>query len=222
VSDQRDFPDLPADLYRFSGLFGQLVTVFPSQSLVIVRLGQDPGLLPAGGAGWEHELYRKVLSAIVDQRIPPTGQPARVNDERKSADYGFQTAFFEPDQYRQGYQQAPLPPAGPERARAARLRLAREAVHADGLVLARLHCPARWLGRRLRRCAGTATLEGARSAIAYDVAGGFGRQLRFRLTPARLATLRRAGRATLALAAVDRDAAAGTAARLAAAVAYRR
>jgi CubicO group peptidase (beta-lactamase class C family) len=222
VSDQRDFPDLPADLYRFSGLFGQLVTVFPSQSLVIVRLGQDPGLLPAGGADWEHELYRRVLSAVVDQRIPPTGQPARVNDERKSADYGFQTALFEPDQYNQGREQAPLPPAGPERARAARLRLARDAVRGDGVVLARLHCPARWLGRRLRRCAGTASLDGARAPIAYDVAGGFGRQLRFRLTPARLVALRRAGQASLSLSAVDRDAAAGTVARLAAAVVYRR
>jgi hypothetical protein len=222
VSDQRDFPDLPADLYRFSGLFGQLVTVFPSQSLVIVRLGQDPGLVPAGGADWERELYRRVLSAVVDQRIPPTGQPERVNDERKSADYGFQTALFEPDQYNQGREQAPLPPAGPERARAARLRLAREVVRGDGVVLARLHCPARWLGRRLRRCAGTATLDGARAAIGYDVAGGFGRRLRFRLTPARLAALRRAGQASLSLSAVDRDAAAGTVARLAAAVVYRR
>lgn len=222
VSGQRDFPDLPTDMYRFSGLFGQLVTMFPSQELVVVRLGQDPGLLPAGGAGSEHELYRRVLAAVVDQRIPPTGQPPRVNDERKSADYGFQTAFFEPDQYSQGSRQAPLPPAGPERARAARLRLARERVRDDGGVLARLHCPARWLGRRLRRCTGVATLEGARYAIAYDVAAGLGRLLRFRLTPARLAALRRTGRATLALTAVDRDAAAGTVARVGVDVLYRR
>ena len=49
VEDGRDFPELPADFYNFSGLFGQRVTVFPTQDIVIVRIGQDPGLVPAGG-----------------------------------------------------------------------------------------------------------------------------------------------------------------------------
>jgi CubicO group peptidase (beta-lactamase class C family) len=215
VSNRRDFPDLPADMYRFSGLFGQLVTVFPSQDLVVVRTGQDPGLVFAGGAGWEHELYRRVLGAITDQRIPPTGDAPRVNDERESADYGFQTSLREPDQYSKGSSQDPLPPAGPERARAARLRLARERAGRDGTVLARLHCPRRWLGRALRRCQGAATLEGARAPIRYDVAAGSGRKLRFRLTVARLRALRRAGSENLVLTATNRDAASGVPARLA-------
>jgi hypothetical protein len=202
-------------MYRFSGLFGQLVTVFPTQELLVVRTGQDPGLLPAGGAGWEHDLYAKVLSAVTDQRIAPTGAAQRVNDERESSDYGFQTAFFEPDQYRKGQSQDPLPPAGPERARAARLRLAREYAGRDGTVLARLHCPRRWLGRTLRRCTGTATLDGARSAIAYDVPAGHGRKLSFRLTAARLAELRRTRRIRSVLSATGRDAATGTPAGLA-------
>ena len=219
VVNGRDFPDMPADMYRFSGLFGQLVSVFPSQGLVLVRTGQDPGLLPAGGASWEHELYAKLLASVTDQRIPPTGQPPRVNDERESADYGFHTALREPDQYNKGANQDPLPPAGPERARAARLRLARERATFDGSVIARLHCPRRWLGRALHRCAGTATLEGARAPIAYDVAAGHGRRLRFRLTSVGLRGLRSAGKSTLALTAKSRDAASGTPATLAVTVA---
>jgi CubicO group peptidase (beta-lactamase class C family) len=213
VANGRDFPDLPADMYRFSGLFGQLVTVFPSQELLVVRTGQDPGLSPSG-AGWEHGLYTRVLGAVTDQRIPPTGAAPRVNDERESADYGFQTALFEPDQYSKGRSQDPLPPAGPERARAARLRLARDRAGRDGTVLARLHCPRRWLGRTLRRCTGTATLDGARAALAYDVAGGHGRKLAFRLTAARLAELRRTRRIRSVLTATGRDAATGTPAGL--------
>jgi CubicO group peptidase (beta-lactamase class C family) len=214
VVQGRDFPDMPPDMYKFAGLFGQLVTVFPSQGLVLVRTGQDPGLLPAGGASWEHELYVKLLAAVTDQRIPPTGAAPRVSDERQGPDYGFQTALFQPDQYNKGVSQDPLPPAGPERARAVRLRLARERAGRDGSVLARLHCPRRWLGRTLRRCTGTATLEGARSAVAYDVGAGHGRRLRFRLTAARLAQLRRVRRLSVVLTATSRDAAAGTAARL--------
>ena len=73
VSLSRDFPDLPADMYRFSGLFGQLVTVFPSQGIVVVRTGQDRGLLFSGGSDWEHDLYAKVLGSVTDQRIAAPG-----------------------------------------------------------------------------------------------------------------------------------------------------
>ena len=62
IEDGRDFPELPADFYNFSGLFGQRVTVFPTQDIVIVRTGQDPGLVPAGQASWENELYKRVLA----------------------------------------------------------------------------------------------------------------------------------------------------------------
>ncbi len=39
-SAQRKFPELPTDLYYFSGFEGQYVFIIPSQELVIVRLGQ--------------------------------------------------------------------------------------------------------------------------------------------------------------------------------------
>jgi CubicO group peptidase (beta-lactamase class C family) len=213
VKNSRDFPDLPADLYRFSGLFGQLVTVFPTQELVVVRTGQDPGLVFAGGSDWEHELYKRVLGAVTDEKITPPG-PSPTGPPQPNADYGFQTSLREPDQYSKANDPDPLPPAGPERARATRLRLAAERVRPGGVVLARLSCPRRWLGKTLRRCSGTATLEGARSALRYDLAAGRGRLLRFRLTADRLRALRAARRATLRLATTNRDAAAGTAAGL--------
>jgi CubicO group peptidase (beta-lactamase class C family) len=218
VTNGRDFPDLPPDLYRFSGLFGQLVTVFPSQEIVLVRTGQDPNFLFSGGADWEHELYRRVLDAVTDQRIPPTGGAPRVNDERESADYGFQNSLREPDQYGKGFNQDPLPPAGAERARAARLRLARARPNADGTVLVRLGCPRRWLGPTLRECDGRARLEGARRALGYRVPAGHNRLLRFRLTSARLRLLRRTGAARLTLTATNRDRAGGTPAHLAVAL----
>ena len=68
VRDERDFPTLPADMYQFAGLFGQLVTVFPSQGLIVARFGQDSGSL-AGGAPWEEQFYRQVLGSITDEPI---------------------------------------------------------------------------------------------------------------------------------------------------------
>ncbi len=213
VSNTRDFPDMPADMYRFSGLFGQLVTIFPSQDLLVVRTGQDPGLVFAGGSDWEHELYRRILGSITDQQITPPG-PAPMGPAQPNADYGFQTSLTHPDEYSKGVSQDPLPPAGPGRARAARLRLARTRAGSDGTVLARLACPPRWTGTAPARCAGTATLEGARRALAYRLKPGREALLRFRLTAARLSALRRAGHSSLALSAVNRDPGGGTPARI--------
>ena len=89
--NSRDFPELPADFYNFSGLFGQRVTVFPTQDIVIVRTGQDPGLVPAGQASWENELYKRVLAAMTDQTYEPPGDAPRVNQRTsdEDVDYGF-------------------------------------------------------------------------------------------------------------------------------------
>jgi CubicO group peptidase (beta-lactamase class C family) len=220
VRNSRDFPDMPADMYRFSGLFGQLVTVFPTQDLLVVRTGQDPGLVFAGGADWEHELYAKVLGSITDQKITPPGPPP-MGPAQPNADYGFQTSFQHPDEYGKGAQQDPLPPAGPGRARALRLRLAHERASRDGTVLARIGCPRRWTGKAPAECAGTATLTGAGRALSYRLRPGQNALLRFRLTAARLATLRRAGTAALDLVATNRDPGGGTVARLAVVVVNR-
>jgi CubicO group peptidase (beta-lactamase class C family) len=207
VEQGRDFPDLPADFYRFSGLFGQLVTVFPSQDLVVVRLGQDRGLLPTGGSDWEHDLYAKILGSITDQKINAPGDPPRVNDERPNPDYGFQTALAEPDQYSQGANPGPLPPAGPKRARATILALRKSRAGKQGAAVVRLSCPGK------AACAGTARFQGSRDKRAYKVNGGAQTILRFALKKSTLKRLKQSGAATLEAVATNTDAAGGTTAK---------
>jgi CubicO group peptidase (beta-lactamase class C family) len=191
VSDGRDMPGMPIDMYRFSGLFGQLVTVFPSQGIVLVRTGQDPGLVNfAGGTGWEHELYERVLGAVTDQTIDRAGDggPDADGVDRSNADTGFQNALLQPDSYRQGAVPDPLPPAGPRRARASQLSLSRPRATRRGTVSVRLACPPRG---GTGACTGRARMEGARRRLPYSVAAGRARTLRFRLTKRRLRQLRR-------------------------------
>jgi CubicO group peptidase (beta-lactamase class C family) len=214
VEPGRDFPDLPADMYEFAGLFGQRVTVFPTLDIEVVRMGQDPSLVFGGTPDWEHGLYTRVLAAVTDQPVNAPGDPPRVNDERKSEDYGFQTALSEPDQYSQGFVQAPLPPAGPGRARAALLDLVRKRVSRRGTVTIRLSCPPLWPGRTAPRCRGRAKSSGARKPARYHVGPGRAKLLRFQLTARRLKALRRKGRMALVIAARNADAAGGTPSRV--------
>ena len=200
VDDGREWPDLPVDMYRFSGLFGQLVTIFPSQGIVVVRTGQDPGLVnPAGGTDWEHELYAKVLGSVTDQKIDEAGEggPDENGIDRSNPDTGFQNAIREPDRYQQGAFADPLPPAGPRRARAAQLSLVRDRVGSRGIVAIRLACPARG---GTGGCDGRARLDGARKRITYSVPAGTARTLRFTLSARRLKALR--GTRTIDLSAV--------------------
>ena len=218
VVQSRDVPDLPADMYRFSGLFGQLVTVFPAQEIVVVRTGQDRGLVPAGGASWEHELYSKVLGSVTDQRIVPPGPAPAGPDNRPNADYGFQDSFQEPDQYGKGGVQEPLPPAGPVRARAAILSLATQRAGRRGVVRVRLACPPRWPVGLRAVCTGVARLHGNRRGRRYRATAGTATVLRFRLTDRRMRRLRRSRELTLAITATNADAAEGTFVRAAFAV----
>ena len=216
VNEDRSFPGLPANQYSYNGLFGQIVSVFPTQGLVVVRNGTEAirGLSGADD-NYEAELYRRVLGAITDERVDvPAPAPDVGGADRGSVDAGFQTSVFEPQEYTAPFGDGPLPAAGPERARAARLRLAHPRAGRTGLVRVRMTCPARSPGRQPRACTGTATLDGARRPVAYDVAPGATRILRFRLGAPRLRSLRRAGRRPLAVAATNRDAAVGTAARV--------
>jgi CubicO group peptidase (beta-lactamase class C family) len=203
VGDSREWPDMPVDMYRFSGLFGQLVTVFPSQGIVVVRTGQDPGLVnPAGGTDWEHELYARVLGSITEGKAQPAGDGGPDSDgiDRANPDTGFQNALFQPDRYRQGAVAEPLPPAGPARARAAQLSLARSRASRTGVVLIRLSCPPRG---GTGSCAGRARLDGARKRLPYAVAPGASRTLRFKLSASRLKQLRK-GPLTLNVVALNR------------------
>ena len=212
VENSRDFPDLPADLYTFSGLFGQRVAVFPTQDLVIVRTGQDPGLIPAGEANWEHELYTRVLGSITDQKVKVPGEAPRVNEEREDVDYGFGSALNEPDQYSKGAVQDPLPPAGPARARATILRTGAKRVGRRGFVRIGLACPPQWPSPEIGACSGRATLEGAR-ARRYSIAAGEADKVRFRLARKARRKLARRGSLVLGLRATNADAAGGTVSR---------
>jgi hypothetical protein len=216
VEDGRDFPDLPADMYQFSGLFGQRVTLFPSQGIVLVRTGQDPSLVFAGSASWERELYTRVLAAVTDQWIERPGDPPKSDGAgRPEADYGFQTSLREPDQYSQGVVQEPLPPAGPRRARAAQLRQARRRASRKGTVSIRLWCPLRWPGPAGDGCNGTASLTGARKPVSYALNAGSAQTIHLLLTERRLRTLIRRGSMRLAVQAVNSDQAGGVPAALA-------
>jgi CubicO group peptidase (beta-lactamase class C family) len=208
VDDNREWGDLPADLYNFSGLFGQLVTVMPTQGVVVVRTGQDNNALL--GSNWEHGLYAKVLGAVTDQKIVPPGPAPKTTVDRSNADYGFQNAWQHMDQYQQGLQPDPLPPAGPARARAALLEPARATATARGVVSIRIGCPPRWPAPGTKGCLGTATLEGARRTVAYSLAPGEQRSYRFSLAAKQLRKLRRAGSLALSVVAANRDAGGGT------------
>lgn len=210
VKDSRDMPDIPADMYRFSGLFGQLVTVFPTQGIVVVRTGQDPGLVPAGGQSWEDGLYQRVLAAITDQKVQKPG-PAPVGEvDRSNADDGFQHAWQRSDEYDKGLNPDELPPAGPARARAAIVPTSGAVAGKKGRVKITIACPPRWPSKAANGCTGTATLRGARKAIRYAIAPGNAKTLRFTLGSKRMRSLRKAGSLELPFSAVNADAAGGT------------
>jgi CubicO group peptidase (beta-lactamase class C family) len=199
VEQGRDWPEFPADMWQFSGLFGQRVTTFPSLGLMLVRTGQDPGVLPAGGADWEYETYRRLLSAVADREVPKPG-PA-VGPAEPEHDYGFQDSIQNPEDYGKGTVifQDPLPPAGPERARAAIALQDETRASRTGSVAIKLLCPGNWPGRSDRRCTGVSTLTSTRSALPYDIASGRSQTLRFGLTAKALRKLRRSRRATLTI-----------------------
>ena len=210
VSGSRDFPTLPPDLYRFSGLFGQIVSVFPSQDVMVVRTGQESTPALSGGSSWEQGLYERVLGSITDQRIPREPDRNDPDPETPDADRGFQTAVFNPGQFLPGIAQPALPPAGPRRARAMQMRLLKPRAEPSGLVTVRLACPARWPGGPAGRCCGRATLQGAPQGRSYDIGPGEAQRFSFRLARARRASLKRRGKLRLELATRNRDTLDGT------------
>lgn len=219
VSQDREFPGLPHDLWNFSGLFGQLVTVMPTQDIEVVRTGQDKGLVFSSAndseGGWEQGLYQRILDSVTDSKPQAGDSPKVPAAAATDHDYGFQTAFQHPEDYGKGTSQDPLPPAGPGRARAARLRLAHPRAGRSGVVTVRMTCPALQPGRGPAHCLGQGELQGARAPLAYDLAPGATQVLRYRLTAKALRALVRAGRATLTTSATNVDDAGGTTAAIA-------
>lgn len=219
ASPDRYAPGLPADLYTFSGLLGQHVTVLPTQGIVVVEAGAgDVVPLPGEAA----TLWKGVLDSVTDQTVKPPA-PARAVSRPKGA------KFTDPDQIARvlfNPQQSldpilvwlgsPLPPAGPARARAAYLRGPSLRATERGVVRVGLRCASRWPAwPGPQRCRGTARLLTASSppdaapSMGYDVAPGGTRSLSFKLTPARLRALCRTGTLTLTALVRNRDRAQG-------------
>jgi CubicO group peptidase (beta-lactamase class C family) len=210
VTDAPMFPSLPADAYQYAGLFGQLVTVFPSQGVIVTRTGNDS----AAEDGWEERLYGQVLEAIVDGsgRYPPADPDAK-SVSREDVDRGFGEALADPAQYLQPLAPPPLPPAGPARARAVLIKFGSKLPTRSGAVRVRLRCPRAW-GPEIRpRCAGKAKLGRAGGPVAYRIAAGKARTVSFRLRKAALRRLGRQGRLETFVRARNRDAGAGATAR---------
>lgn len=210
VTDAPIFPTLPADAYQYAGLFGQLVTVFPSQGVIVVRTGNDSG----AESGWEEQLYSQVLAAIVDGsgRYPPADPDAEAVS-REDVDRGFGQALADPGQYMQPFAPPPLPPAGPARARAVLIKFGPKLPTRSGVVRVRLRCPRAWGPAIKPRCAGKAKLAKAGGPVAYRIRAGRARTLSFSLRPAALRRLQRQGRLKTFVRARNRDRGAGATAR---------
>ncbi len=184
VDDTRDFESLPADVYQFAGLFGQWVTVFPSQGLVVVRTGQDNGTF-TGASGWQEEMYGQMLDSITDTPITsPPPSPDAENVSTEDVDHGFGQAIDNPEQYSQGGNPPPLPPAGPLRARATIIEPRAAHLSKRGRAMVRFRCPPAWPGGLGETCDGEASLKGARKGFDYEIAAGTKKVLRFDLRKA--------------------------------------
>ena len=117
VRDRRYFPDLPTDTFHFEGLFGQIVSVFPDQGIVVARNGQDSPLNLAGGTDTEGELYAKIMASLTDGSFtpPPAADPTVPGDGgNPNPDEGFQKALTPGGLFDtlQPYTAPPLAPRG--------------------------------------------------------------------------------------------------------------
>lgn len=205
VSDERMFPSLPADAYQFAGLLGQLVTVFPSQGLVVARFGVDS----VSGGNWEEEFYGQVLGSIVDEPVEPPKPPPDAGDvSREDVDRGFQDSLARPQEVLEGERPPPLPPQGPARARATTIEPRSKRPRPDGTIKVKLRCPRAWPAALPPRCRGRARMTGA-APIGYRIRAGRARTIEFELREPLLdaLTLRRR---TVTVATRNRDRAAGT------------
>lgn len=164
-------PGLPPDLWTWRGRYDQRVVVIPSLGLMIVRFGTSGGDARSSDDQimWELGVLRLVLAAVRDASpatTPATGIPV-VTDETYA------------DDARAAIRSEPaLPGAGPRRARAPQVTVAREHAGRQRLVGVRIACPP--VPRR--PCEGTARLTGARArARRWDVPAGGERTVLLRL-----------------------------------------
>jgi CubicO group peptidase (beta-lactamase class C family) len=152
--DKRDIrdggliPGAPKDLYEMNGLFGQRVTIIPSLGLVLTRMGpvsggHDPES-PADEDEFDHAFVGGVIDALRNPDLPPfPPYQRRDSTEPEDPDYGFAKSMQEPENVLIAATNdlPPLPPAGPPRARAARLVTVRGRISKHGVLPVRIACP---------------------------------------------------------------------------------
>ena len=208
VGDDFRSPGLPHDSFQYAGLLGQLVTVFPSQGLVVVRVGADVAL--AGGSSWEDEMHRRILNSITDD--PGSfAKPLPDSDSvsRADVDHGFPESLGRPIEILEGELPPRLPPAGPDRARALQLLSADQGGPGPGDVGVKVSCPLVWRTAP-GRCAGTARMAGAADKVRYRIPRGATRTLGFELRPRAARRLKSRGRLSVRVTARNRDHYGGT------------
>ena len=207
------FPSLPADMYQFAGLFGQLVTVFPSQGLIVARFGNDNGSF-AGGTPWEEEFYDRVLASITDEPVDmPKPKPDASDVSREDVDRGFFEAAQHPDEAGGGEFPATLPPKGPPRARATLIDLGSTDARAPtGTFKVTLHCPPRVAVGPAPGLQGPRPAHRAPTPSTYHVRPGKSATLRFQLAARLPAPARAQAPSRLAVRTRDSDRAQGAAA----------
>jgi hypothetical protein len=175
----------PPDMFSAIGLADQLVMVIPSLDMVITRSGGGAstgtgGQSATGSPAFRHELVRRVMAAVEDQRVRGPGPyrapaPLVPRDPR----YGIGHSATEAEHLAAAAQTPPLPPAGPAVARA--VQIGGAALHAqpielraggDGHARVTLSCPR----VSARACHGTLTLRrnGKRvgKPVRYRIARG--------------------------------------------------
>lgn len=202
---------LPEDMWQFNGAQGQLVTVFPTQGVMVVRTGGDlsNGNWAAGGSSMdtrERRFHDRVLASITDTPVDTPhlprdpDRPTNLQQERPA-----QTGSAELEAGLSGLVQPALPPPGPWRARAVLVEGGPATVDRKGRFRVRLRCPPLWRAGDAG-CRGTLTVRHARSAAAFDVAPGEAGIVRLTLTSRAQRRVRRHGRLDVAVRAVARDA----------------
>ena len=193
-------PGLPHDSFQYEGLLGQLVTVFPSQGIVVVRVGADLAL--AGGSTWEDEMHRRILASITGEpgALPPP-RPDSNSVSRADVDHGFVESLGRPMEILEGELPPPLPPAGPDRARALQLLSAKRSGRRK--VSVGVACPPAW-HTAPGRCIGVARMTGAGRAH-YRIPKSATGTLSFTLRPGPARRLERRGRLAVRVTARNRD-----------------
>jgi CubicO group peptidase (beta-lactamase class C family) len=182
----------PPDMYSAIGFDDQFLMVIPSLDVVFTRSGgaSGPGRGdPVGSAGFKHEVVRRLMRAVKDERVPDPG-PAQAKAPLVPRDpsYGIGHSATETVHVAAARNTPPLPPAGPAVARA--VLIGGLGVHStplagnvrkDGSVALVLGCPR--AGRSACHGAATLTRSGRRIArpIDYRIARGARARVRFEL-----------------------------------------